>query len=68
MAPPVLVVRALLARDEGLPEVASTLLRAAADRLKTPLLAAAAAKPPSDWPPTFRALMEGRTPAPKAGS
>jgi hypothetical protein len=58
-APTVLVVRALLARDEGSPVVAEALLQKAALGLRTPAIEAALQKPPAEWPATYRTLVEG---------
>ncbi len=62
-APSVLVVRALVARDEGSPALATGLLAAAAARMKAPSLAAALAKSPAEWPPTYRKLIAAPRPA-----
>ncbi|MFI5182123.1 MAG: hypothetical protein ACHQPI_12075 [Thermoanaerobaculia bacterium] len=58
-APSVLVVRALLARDEGSQVLAEALLAGAARGLRTPGIEDALSKPPAEWPATYRALIEG---------
>ncbi len=56
-APTILAVRALIARDEGFPELAAGLLSSAAGRLRTPSVDAALTRPPAEWPSTYRELM-----------
>ena len=62
-APAVLVVRALLARDEGFPALATGLLSAAASRMRAPGIEALAARPPAEWPSTYRKLIAAPRPA-----
>jgi hypothetical protein len=61
-APAVLVVRALIARDNGLSDLATGLLSAAAVRWKVPALEAARARPPAEWPSSYRKIIAGPRP------
>ncbi|HSB35792.1 MAG TPA: hypothetical protein VLH41_02895 [Thermoanaerobaculia bacterium] len=59
-APPLLVLRALVARDDGRDEPARALLAGAARGVPSRALERALSEPPAAWPATYRELSGGR--------
>ena len=58
--PPLLVLRALVARDDGRDELARALLAGAARGVRSRALERALSEPPAAWPATYRELSGGR--------
>lgn len=59
-APPLLLLRALVARDDGRDEAARALLSGAARGIRSRALERALAEAPADWPATYREISGGR--------